>query len=188
MIHRRLPTWHRRRYHLSGVFVRAHTLLAVILAGSTGAFPQAGPRSGVPPLRARPSRHSFPSPFPLFLDDYGYSYSGYAPPPNVVVVQQPPPLYVLVPLAPSVPPKPEIHEYQQPGAAEPPVDEQTAFAIVLKDGSVHSAVAVTVQASALHYVEPDGGHRLVSLDAVDREATRRMNRERKLQLQLPPPT
>jgi hypothetical protein len=176
-----------RRYHLSGGFVKAQTLLAVILAGATGAFPQGGPRSGGPPMHPKPPQHSFPSAFPVFLGDYGYSYSGYAPAPNVVVVQQPP-LYVLAPQAPSEPPKPEIHEYRQPAAAEPPVDEQTAFAIVLKDGSVHYAVAVTVQASALHYVEPDGGHRLVSLDVVDREATRRLNRERKLQLQLPPAT
>jgi hypothetical protein len=89
----------------------------------------------------------------------------------------------MLPQAPSDPPKPEIHEYQQP--AVPSADEQQAFAIVLNDGSVHSAVAVTVQGNGLYYVEPDGRHRLVSLDAVDREATRRLNRERKLQLQLP---
>jgi hypothetical protein len=93
----------------------------------------------------------------------------------------------MVPAVPSVPPKAEIHEYKQAAASSAPstVGEAQAFAIVLKDGSVHSAVAVTVQHSGLYYVEPDGGHRLVSLDALDREATLRLNRERKLQLQLP---
>lgn len=96
---------------------------------------------------------------------------------------QQPHLYVLVPPAPIEPPRPEIHEYQ---SAAPAANEDQTFAIVLRDGSVHSAVAVTVQKGALYYVEPDGAHRLVSLEALDREATQRMNRERKLQLQLPP--
>lgn len=158
-----------------------------MLVGATTAFAQIGFHSGFPPTHAARPRHFFPSAFPLFLGDYDYGYEGYAPAPSVVVVEQPP-LYVMVPPAPSVPPKAEIHEYEQAAASSAPstVDEGQAFAIVLKDGSVHSAVAVTVQHSGLYYVEPDGGHRLVSLDALDREATLRLNRERKLQLQLPP--
>jgi hypothetical protein len=167
--------------------VKAQILLAVMLAGATSAFAQSGFHSGVPPTRAAGPHRFFPSAFPLFLGDYGYRYDGYAPAPSVVVLEQPP-LYVLVPPAPSVPPKAEIHEYQQASAssAAPAVDDAQAFGIVLKDGSVHSAVAVTVQHSGLYFVEPDGSHRLVSLDAVDREGTLRLNRERKLQLQLPP--
>jgi hypothetical protein len=138
-----------------------------------------------PGVAARAGAHRFlPLGWPLFLGD---NDSGYSPGPNVVVVEQPP-VYVIVPQAPSDPPKPEIHEYQQPPAAPPAqlsADDPPAFAIVLKDGSVKSAVAVTAQSGGLYYVEPDGRHRLVSLDAVDREATRRLNRERKLQLQLP---
>jgi hypothetical protein len=153
--------------------VKAQILLAVILVGATSAFPQSGLRS------EKPARHRFyPSAFPWFLGDYGYDY---APAPSVVMVQQPP-LYVLIPPAPSEPPRPEIHEYQ---SAAPTANEDQAFAIVLRDGSVHSAVAVTVQKGALYYVEPDGAHRLVSLNDLDREATQRLNRERKLQLQLP---
>ncbi len=154
--------------------MKAQILLAVILVGATSAFPQGGFRS------TQPHRY-FPSGFPLFLGDYGYGYDGYAPAPNLVMLPQQP-VYVLVPPVPSVPPKSEIHEYQPPAAA----GQEQAFAIVLKDGSVHSAVAVTVQDSALYYVEPDGGHRLVSLNAVDREATGRLNRERNLRLQFPP--
>lgn len=104
---------------------------------------------------------------------------------------QPSPLYVMVPEAPvpSAPAKSQIHEYPQSAATEakPSTEDQEAFGIVLTDGSVHSAVAVTVQGRSLYYVEPDGGHRMVSLDAVDRAATGRLNHERKLQLQLPPP-
>jgi hypothetical protein len=169
--------------------VKAQILLAVILVGATGAFPQVGPRSGVPPIHATRPHHFFPNALPLFLGDFGYGYGGYEPAPSVVMLQQPA-LYVLVPPAPSVPLKSEIHEYQQPAAvpAPPTADEAQAFAIVLKDGSVHSAVAVTVQASAIYYVDPDGSHRLVSLELVDREATGRLNREHRLRLQLPPAT
>src|SRR5579864_2337748 len=136
-----------------------------MLIGGTVAFPQGGMHSGLPPVHPAPppaagTRHAFshrffPSAFPLFLgDDYGYPE--YSPAQNVVVVQQPP-LYVMVPQAPSEPPKPEIHEYTQSAAApaEVAVDEQQAFGIVLRDGTVHSAVAVTVQGNSLHYVEPD---------------------------------
>lgn len=159
--------------------MKAQLLPAIILVAAASAFPQAGVRSGVPPLHATQPHRAFLNTFPWFLGDSGYDV--YAPAPSVVMVQQPP-LYVVVPAAPSEPPKAEIHEYSHPSAAG---DEQ-AFAIVLKDGSLHSAVAVTVQENGLYYVEPDGGHRLVRLDALDREATARVNRERKLQLQLPP--
>jgi hypothetical protein len=152
--------------------VQAQILLAVILVGATSAFPQGGLRP------EKPVRHRFyPSAFPWSFGDYGY-----APAPSVVVLEQPP-LYFLMPPTPSEPPRPEIHEYQ---SAALTATEDQAFAIVLRDGSVHSAVAVTVQKGALYYVQPDGAHRLVPLEALDREATQRLNRERKLQLQLPP--
>lgn len=157
--------------------MKARFLPAIIFVAATSAFPQAGVRP-VSPMRAWQPHRAFSNIFPWFFGDSGYD--AYAPTPSVVMVQQPP-LYVVVPTAPSAPPKAEIHEYSHP--SESGADE--AFAIVLKDGSVHSAVAVTVQANGLYYVEPDGAHRLVRLDALDREATARLNRERKLQLQLP---
>src|SRR5271156_2050438 len=94
--------------------VKALIVLGIVLVGATCAFPQGAVRSGFSPARAAESRHFFPGAFPWFLGDYyGYGYESYAPGPSVVIVQQPP-LYVLVPPAPSVPPTPEIHEYQQP--------------------------------------------------------------------------
>jgi hypothetical protein len=124
----------------------------------------------------------FPSAFPLLLggDDYGYP-----PAPNIIIMEQPPP-QTIVQQAPRETVRAEIHEYQP---TEPvPGEEQPAFAIVLKDGSVQSAVAVSVQDDVLQYVDPDGEHRRVPLDTVDRQTTRRVNRERKLELHLPPPT
>ena len=158
--------------------MKARFLPAIIFVATSSAFPQAGVRPVDSHMHATQPRRAFSNFFPWFLGDYGYD--AYEPAPSVVMVQQPP-LYVVVPMAPSPPPKAEMHEYPHPSA----VGEEQAFAIVLKDGSVHSAVAVTVQANGLYYVEPDGAHRLVKLDALDREATARLNRERKLQLQLP---
>ncbi|MGA2145144.1 MAG: hypothetical protein ABSH49_09300 [Bryobacteraceae bacterium] len=59
------------------------------------------------------------------------------------------------------------------------------FGIVLKDGSVRSAVAVVVDDDGLKYTDPDGRNVQLSLYAVDREKTRNLNRERNLSLWLP---
>jgi hypothetical protein len=160
--------------------VKALFLSAIIFVAASSAFPQAGVRPVDSHMHATQPRRAFSNIFPWFLGDY--SYDAYVPTPSVVMIEQPP-LYVMVPTAPVAPPKAEMHEYSHPATT---ADEEQAFAIVLKDGSVHSAVAVTVQANGLYYVEPDGSHRLVKLDALDHEATARLNRERKLQLQLPP--
>jgi hypothetical protein len=135
----------------------------------------------------RPANRIAPPIFPLGFGGYGfggYDY-GYVPQsPNVVVVEPPPPVYVPVPERPPERATMVIHEYQPPAAA--PEGDQPMFAIVLKNTTILSATAVIVQDDALHVVDADGGHQLVSMEAVDREATRRVNRERKLQLQLPP--
>lgn len=57
----------------------------------------------------------------------------------------------------------------------------------MKDGSTRSAKAVVVVASegVLQYVDPDERHVRISLEEVDHEATRKLNRERNLTLWLP---
>jgi len=79
---------------------------------------------------------------------------------------------------------PQIREYRSPEAPSPAIEPAT-FAIVLKDGKVLSAAAVTAQGGVLQIVDPDGQHQRVPLDSIDREATRRRNAERNLRLQLP---
>jgi len=102
--------------------------------------------------------------------------------PGVTIIQQfgaPP-----APAAAEQPPvTPEIHEYSAPVGPTPETESAT-FVIVLKDGRTLSATAVTIQGGALQMVEPDGEHRRVPLDSIDREATRRRNAERNLRLQL----
>ncbi len=184
--------------------MRKRLLLWLVFLPASSAFAQLGapplvrpiPRAGMagPGFRSESrapfGRRSGSSFYPSYFGDYdyGYGYSGYAPAPNVVVVQQPAP-YIMLPEAPPEPARPEIHEYGSgaPAPVPSPDEESAAFTIVLKDGSVRSAVAVAVQDNMVHLVEPDGRHGRVSLDAVDRDATRRRNRERHMELQLPAP-
>ena len=118
----------------------------------------------------------------------GYDYGNVPPAQNVVVVSPPPPAYAIAPERPPETATMVIHEYQPvPGALTQALEgDQPTFAIVLKDSTTLSASAVIVQNDALHIVDQDGAHQRVSLDRIDREATKRVNRERKLQLQLPP--
>jgi hypothetical protein len=146
------------------------------------------------PGRPHPAR-AFAPVFPLGFGGYGFggygfggSDYGYVPQaaPSVVVLEPPPP-YVPVPERPPETATLVIHEYPPlPAASTASAGDQPVFAIVLKDSTILSASAVVVQNDALHLVDPDGVHQRVSLEAVDREATKRVNRERKLQLQLPP--
>jgi hypothetical protein len=119
--------------------------------------------------------------YPLLFD--GYGVPSYQPPPNVIVIQQPPPFYseVAAQEAPSQAARMEIREYQPPS----PDAESVAFTIRLKDGSDRSAAAVTVLNDKVYYIDPNGCHQRIALDDVDRAATRRINRERKLNLRLP---
>src|SRR5262245_57267978 len=104
--------------------------LVILLA--TGAFAQTR-------MHPRHSHRFAWGGFPLFAGEYDY-----APAPSFVVVQ-PSPLYVVAAAAPvaSAPAKSEIHEYPKPaGETKPVADDQPAFAIVLSDGTVRSAIAV----------------------------------------------
>lgn len=145
------------------------------------------------PIRPHPFRPFATPIFPLGFGGYGfggYDYGSIPQATNVVVVQPPPPVYAPVPERPPETATMVIHEYAplSPAATQPSQADQPMFAIVLKNSTILSASAVIVQEGALHIVDPDGGHQRVSLDVVDREATRRANQERKLQLQLPPPS
>jgi hypothetical protein len=83
--------------------------------------------------------------------------------------------------------QPVIHDYTTPDSnkATSATGESPAFGIVLKDGSTRSAVAVVVDEDGLKYTDPEGRNLQISLDKVDREATRNLNRERNLSFWLP---
>jgi hypothetical protein len=119
---------------------------------------------------------------------WGDSGDVYAPQPEMQFAEPPPPArYVIVQASPP-PVRPEIHEYgsTNPADAEPSGQEPPTFAIALESGSTRSAVAVAVQGDALVYVDEDGAQQRIALDAVNRDATRRLNRAKGLDLRLPP--
>ena len=132
---------------------------------------------------------------------FGYAYlpydSGpaYAYAPQPVFVQQPP-LYIEPPAPPVVEPPghPVVTDYKWPtagAASSPPAlsttseSEPQTFAIVLKDGSILSAVAVFASDDGLHCVDPDERQLRISMSEVDRAATLKLNRARNVNLHLP---
>ena len=131
------------------------------------------------------ARSPFPSAYP-----YGYGYN-YLPYDTVApYAYSPQPIFLVPPPPPAIEPPPrEVHpvvtDYKFPaasGSAEP----QT-FAIVLKDGSTLAATTIVSSADGLHFVDPDERHLRISMAAVDRAATLKLNRDRKLTLYLPAP-
>lgn len=120
---------------------------------------------------------------PFLWDDFGYDYP--ASQPNVVVVtppRSPAPFYE--------PPKAPVNAVVQefPRAAGEPASStapQNFFALVTSDGFVQSAIAVWADDSFVYYIDAsDVAHR-ISLDRINREASRKLNRERGLILNLP---
>jgi len=78
-----------------------------------------------------------------------------------------------------------LHEYNWPASAS---DRASAFSLVSKDSKVSRAIAVWIQDGALHYETEEGTVRSMTLESIDREATRKLNAESGLRLSLPPVT
>jgi len=113
-------------------------------------------------------------------DGYGVSPSLQ----NVIVLQ---PVAEQLPAPPAKLPQSMIWEAPaQPTVERPVVEEPPSFAIALKNGTKIFAAAIWVQGNDVHYVDADGAHKQVALDAIDRDATRQLNRARNLVLRLPP--
>lgn len=173
------------------IVVKAILFLFVMAVGAFGQRMMGTRMNSPAPLRNPAARNAVQRggvAYPLLFDGFygGFGYPSYPPAANVIVVAQPAPAipsYIAAQEPAPTAARMEIHEYRPPS----PEVESSVFTIRLKDGSNLSASAVTVQNDALHYVDPDGRHARVPLDAVDRTATRRINRERNLNLRLPAP-
>ncbi len=106
----------------------------------------------------------------------GYSdvYSGPAAGTAVVMLEAPPavsepPTPAPVPASPV---RPQMREYRW---ADSGSHSGSTLALVLKDGTVRTAVALCFQDSVVSYVTPQGATGEVELAAVDRDATHRVN-------------
>jgi hypothetical protein len=181
-----------RRTILLGLFA----LLALSAAKDVCAQHRGGGRAG-----SGRGGYGFNHARPVWPYGFGYGYVpydsgadyGYAPQPGVIV-QQP----IVLGQAPAPPVErvgpSMIKEYKWPAAsaASTPAARSTtsesepeAFGIVLKEGSILSAISVFASDDELHYVDPDDRHLRVSMSAVDRAATLKLNRARNLNLYLP---
>jgi hypothetical protein len=69
----------------------------------------------------------------------------------------------------------------------PGLDDNPSYLIAFKDHTIYAAVAYWVDGDTLHYVTNHNTHNQVSLDLVDRELSDRLNRERQVNFQIPPP-
>jgi hypothetical protein len=144
----------------------------------------AGHRSGF----RRRYGNGFSAPYYPFLGEYGPDYMSepeyFSTPEN----------FAPQPAAPRLAQVPEpiqtahavIQEYNWKDHKAAAADEQTTFTIVLKDGSTRSAVVTWVQGRTLHYTDSDDKQGVLSADLIDRDTTRRLNRAKKLSIQLPP--
>jgi hypothetical protein len=188
------------------ILLSLFALLAVSAANDACAQRRGGAGLGFPRgrygfSRARAiSRYGFGYAYLPYESGYGYlpydSGAAYAYVPQpVLFVQQPPP-FVQPPAPPVVEPPghPVVTDYKWPtaGAASSRSalsttsgSEPRVFAIVLKDGSTLSAVAVVASDDGLHCVDPDEKHLRISMSEVDRAATLKLNRTRNLNLHLP---
>ena len=127
--------------------------------------------------------------------DYGYGYLGdnYSPydagpmysNASQSVFRQPQAAAPVI--EPPRPAHPVVTNYTWPGSAASvaPEAEAQTFGIVLKDGSTLAATTVVASGDVLHIVDPDERHMRVPMSAVNRAATMKLNRERKLTLYLP---
>jgi hypothetical protein len=64
-------------------------------------------------------------------------------------------------------------------------DQQVMFLIALKDHTIFPAIAYWVEADTLNYITVQGAKNSVSLDLVDRDFSKQINKERKVEFGLP---
>jgi len=66
-------------------------------------------------------------------------------------------------------------------------DQQVMFLIAMKDHTIFPAVAYWVEGDTLNYITVQGAKNSVSLDLVDRDFSKQINKERKVEFGLPSP-
>lgn len=155
--------------------------------------------AGRPVLAAPGARPIYPRPgFVRGGGGWGGGWGGWYPVPvgvapqqPVVVVQQnapaPPPILVVNPDYKPEVAKPVMREYSNisnPYADFQP-DKPKVYLLALKDGTLRQAVAFWVENDKLHYVRPDHKQDSMVVSEIDRDATRRFNSERGIEIRLP---
>ncbi|MFL6350926.1 MAG: hypothetical protein ACJ74Z_03630 [Bryobacteraceae bacterium] len=89
--------------------------------------------------------------------------------------------------APAKPAQSVVHEYKwRHEVAAAGAGGEPMFTIALKDGSTRSAVITWVEDRNLHYIDPQDRHWVLTSQRIDHDTTRRLNKQKSLNLQLPP--
>ena len=73
----------------------------------------------------------------------------------------------------------------EPSAPARPSDQQVMFLIAMKDHTIYPAIAYWVEGDTLNYITVQGSKNSASLDLVDREFSKQINKERKVEFGLP---
>ncbi len=121
--------------------------------------------------------------------DSGYSYPSYDydnSAPVIVYPQQPPPQYYQQPPAPV---HSQIHEYPDTSTTPVvrPAGEQPIYLIALKgQDNIQAAITYWLEGNTLEYINLQHQQKHVPLDSVDRALSSQLNRERNMDLRLPP--
>ncbi len=132
-------------------------------------------------------------PAPLQGYEYDTGYSQQQPSPVVIINQSfrpdtPNPVirdYSNTPLPPAYSPdsnQPKAQTSDQPPGGD---SQSIIFLIAMKDHTIYPAVAYWVENDTLNYITPQGVRNRISLDLVDRDFSRQLNRERNLDFALP---
>jgi hypothetical protein len=86
-------------------------------------------------------------------------------------------------------PLPESGQFQTPPAdndqAATSADQQVIFLIAMKDHTIYPAIAYWVDGDTLNYITVQGAKNSVSLDLVDRDFSKQINKDRKVEFGLP---
>jgi hypothetical protein len=64
-------------------------------------------------------------------------------------------------------------------------EQQVIFLVALKDHTIFPAIAYWVEGDTLNYITVQGAKNSVSLDLVDRDFSKQINKERKVEFGLP---
>jgi hypothetical protein len=138
---------------------------------------------------AAPPAYPYPASPYADASPYGAGYAGYNPAPNVTVIN-PPPVY-----APPAAAQAVIRQYDEygqevpptPAFASPAANAQAPIYLIAFNGSsvIYAAVAYWVDGSTLHYVTLEHQERQAPLSTINRALSFQLNRERRVQFQLP---
>jgi len=157
----------------------------------------------VPQVQHRSHGVAVAVPYPVF---YGGNYYDYDAPSAPVAgyqatpydqMTQPPVVIINQYFRPDIA-NPVIHDYsnvplpepalQGPNAGDSAVntsDQQVMFLIAMKDHTIYPVIAYWVEGDTLNYITLQGAKNSISLDLVDRDFSRQINKERKVEFGLP---